>query len=939
MFSVIHPFVKRVGVAVAAVVLVWLAVGGALAQDPPDKHDAKVSPLLRELLASAQQPSAASQQSQVPAADGGHGGVTREVGRRQAGSKSAPPADEPQDELIRVDADGNVQVYLYMDSTSEEALAELRELGARIEIVNARWGVIQAWIPTTALDDFAALDVVDEVTLPDYAVTRAGSATTEGDAIHRANLVRAWSDLSGAGVKVGVISDGVDSMSDSQRGGDLPASVEIDPDLPGEGDEGTALLEIVHDLAPGASLAFSGPIGSLEMVQAIDWLANDAFGGTGADIIVDDLGFYREPYFEDGAVALAAADAVAGGAVFVSAGGNYARRHYEAEFVDGGDGFHAFAANDTAMAIASGFVLVPPSSLRGRVTAFLQWNDRWGAAGTDYDLFVCRGGWKPTKFNLQNGRCAGSTRIQDGDDRPYERAVVNLPPGASADLYIHRYTAGPATRLELFVVTGSIKEHGVPAGGIVGHPAVAGVLATGAIGSGDLGHDELEGFSDYGASEIYFPTRETREKPDLIGIDGVAITGAGDFSNPFFGTSAAAPHVAGVAALVLEATRRAQPTLSKKAAADEVFDTLNETAVDLGETGFDERFGFGRADALAAVASTGQLSAATFTVDSTDDGADSDTTDGICDDGNGACTLRAAIQQANAGGGGIIEFGIAGAGPHTIQPASALPTISKPVWLDGLSQPGASVSSLLIELDGTNAGTTTNGLTVAAADSWIRGLAINRFGAAGIVVQTAGAQVIEHNRIGTNPSGATDQGNGGVGVSIVGVARVQIRNNVISGNGSHGVSVSGSAALGTLVTDNVIGADASGTVDLGNDGAGVYISNAVASEVRRNLVSGNGSHGVSLSAATDTLILGNSIGTARAAYRAGQHGVGRAHGQRSDRQHRRREHDRVQRRGRRDDRLIDRCRKYRLGERHSLEHRARCRPRPGRRHRQRREGC
>ena len=586
--------------------------------------------------------------------------------------------------------------------------------------------------------------------------------------------------------------------------------------------------------------------------------------------------------------------------MFVSAGGNYARRHYEAEFVDGGDGFHAFAANDTAMAIASGFVLVPPSSLRGRVTAFLQWNDRWGAAGTDYDLFVCRGGWKPTKFNLQNGRCAGSTRIQDGDDRPYERAVVNLPPGASADLYIHRYAAGPATRLELFVVTGSIKEHGVPAGGIVGHPAVAGVLATGAIGSGDLGHDELEGFSDYGASEIYFPTRETREKPDLIGIDGVAITGAGDFSNPFFGTSAAAPHVAGVAALVLEATRRAQPTLSKKAAADEVFATLNATAVDIGETGFDERFGFGRADALAAVAATGQLSAITLTVDSTGDGADSDTTDGICDDGNGACTLRAAIQQANAGVGGIIEFGIAGAGPHTIQPASALPTISKTVWLDGLSQPDASVSSILIELDGTNAGTTTNGLTVAAADSWIRGLAINRFGAAGIVVQTAGAQVIEHNRIGTNPSGATDQGNGGVGVSIVGVPRVQIRNNVISGNGSHGVSVSGSAALGTLVTDNVIGADAGGTVDLGNDGAGrVHLecgherSQAqphLRQWLARRQPGGRDGH--------PDFRQFDRNGPGRP-NRAGQYGVGRAHGGQSDRQHRRREHDRVQRRGRR----------------------------------------
>ena len=54
MFSAIHPFVKRVGVALVAVVLVWLAVGGAFAQDPPDKEDSKVSPLLRELLASAQ---------------------------------------------------------------------------------------------------------------------------------------------------------------------------------------------------------------------------------------------------------------------------------------------------------------------------------------------------------------------------------------------------------------------------------------------------------------------------------------------------------------------------------------------------------------------------------------------------------------------------------------------------------------------------------------------------------------------------------------------------------------------------------------------------------------------------------------------------------------------------------------------------------------------
>ena len=71
----------------------------------------------------------------------------------------------------------------------------------------------------------------------------------------------------------------------------------------------------------------------LGFVRAILWLANDAFDGEGANVIVDDLGFLLEPYFEDGMLALAAANAVAGGAVFVSAAGNGGDKHYEGEFV------------------------------------------------------------------------------------------------------------------------------------------------------------------------------------------------------------------------------------------------------------------------------------------------------------------------------------------------------------------------------------------------------------------------------------------------------------------------------------------------------------------------------------------------------------------------------------------------------------------------------
>ena len=544
---------RRLRAALALLlVLLTLTAGAApaLAEAPPDtaagKDDSKVSPLLRSLT---EQPGEgaeprSSQQGEAPDASAA---IPR--GAPRAG---APPPDSSLD-LVRFDEDGNVEVYVYMSSTDEAALAELRELGAQIEIVGGEWGIVQAWIPPAALDQFAALEVVRDITPPDYAVTRTGSVNTEGDAIHRANLVRELSSLTGAGVKVGVISSGVDSMVSAQATGDLPASVEVNSDQPGSGDEGTALLEIVHDLAPGASLAFSGAETSLRFVRAVEWLENDAFGGEGADIIVDDLGYYLQPWFEDGFVALAAADAVARGVVFVSAAGNFARRHYEADFVDGGDGYHAFGANDTALAFEKSLGL----------TVILQWNDPFDASGTDYDLFVCPRGLQPTKFNIQNELCLVSSRIQDGDGAPYE--IVSASPfdplfwARSVDSYIHEYTAGPAKRLELFASRGTITEYGTPAGGIIGHPAADGVIAVGAISASDPGHDDLESFSDCGAADIFFPTRETRPKPEVVAIDGVAITGAGGFTNPFYGTSASAPHVAGIAALLLEAERLDRP--------------------------------------------------------------------------------------------------------------------------------------------------------------------------------------------------------------------------------------------------------------------------------------------------------------------------------------------------------------------------------------------
>src|SRR5207247_1198315 len=110
----------------------------------------------------------------------------------------------------------------------------------------------------------------------------------------RADVLRAQG-LDGNGVVVGVISDGIDSVQAAQATHDLP-DVVVPNDLRcqrGAGDEGTALLEIVHDVAPGAKLLFSGPASSLDMIDTVECLVD-----AGANVIVDDLGFFGEPYFE-----------------------------------------------------------------------------------------------------------------------------------------------------------------------------------------------------------------------------------------------------------------------------------------------------------------------------------------------------------------------------------------------------------------------------------------------------------------------------------------------------------------------------------------------------------------------------------------------------------------------------------------------------------------
>ncbi len=837
------------------------------------KLDSPVSPLLRQFIAerestTAQQP-APDALSRAPRHSRESGNPVSPLPKNSQDAQS-PGASGAVYEPVRFDSSGRVQVYINLANTADPTLQQLRDLGASIQVVNSRWNKLQAWVPVDALDRIAELDAVRYITPPDYASTKAGSVLTEGDGIHRADLVRNLSGLTGRGVRVGVISDGADSWRTASATGDLPNSLQVNPNVSRRGDEGTALLEIVHDLAPGAQLAFSSATSSLVMAEAILWLANNAFNGEGVDIIVDDLNI-KDPFFEDGPVAQAAQDAVDGGVVFVSAAGNDARRHYEADFVDAGDGFHAFdGVSDTSLRVFG-----------ASAGAILQWNDPFGASGNDYDMYICPPGLRPVKFNLQNRICRASVRVQDGDDDPVE-GVILLDSSGFADIYIRQFS-GDDRRLELFLEYqfGTIQEHRVPEGGIIAQPAAAGVLAVGAIPASDPGHDDPQSFSDRGPSIFIDPDDHektvSRNKPDVMGIDSVLVTGAGGFgfatsdgASRFPGTSAAAPHVAGIAALLVEAQRLADPDMTKKEVADAVAQTIRDSAFDLGDPGYDGTFGYGRADAFAAVESIDGFELYSrepftfqFTVDSTGDGADSSTTDATCDDGSGNCTLRAAIEQANALSSGVIMFDISGTGTRTISPASALPTITNPLFIDGYSQSGASAGTLLIELDGASAGTDADGLTLSGEDSVVRGLVVNGFEGNGIVLQgTSGGQFLEGNHIGTNVDGSADDGNGSAGVYVNGAPDVLLRDNVISGNDSHGVHVSGGGASGVVLQGNTIGLNAAGAADLGNTSAGVHIDGAPDALLAMNTISGNDSHGISVSGggASGASISGNTIG-------------------------------------------------------------------------------
>ena len=500
-----------------------------------------------------------------------------------------------------------VQVYVKVLDTAANQLTELENLGLEIEITNSNLNKIQGWINLNDINRITQLDNVVKVLKPSYGNINVGSRTTEGDAILQSDLVRNLG-FTGEGVRVGVISDGSVGLSASQASGDLPdnvvqfASCDLNDDIISTCAEGTAMAEIIHDIAPDAELAIADALTTtLEFIQRLDQLANDFE----ADIIVDDLAFFLEPYFEDGDIAQAV-NALPDNIVYISAAGNNGENHYQSNFESGStisvDATDLFQLDSplvfpvTTHDFGTTIGQAPSQSLPFTVAAgatscaILQWNDPF-ADGTnenviainDYDIYfydspnldslVAAG---ISIDNTIEGTCVTNENLFD---QTFYLVVGLFSGNAQQEIEIHFSTSLQLISPQFQVVENSI----------FGHAASERAVAVGTINVQDFLQNDIASFSSQGPSRIDFPVRQDRQKPEITGVDGVSVTGNGGFPQIFFGTSAAAPHIAGITALL----KSANPSATR----DQIENALLNGAVDLGTPGTDNTFGTGRANA------------------------------------------------------------------------------------------------------------------------------------------------------------------------------------------------------------------------------------------------------------------------------------------------------------------------------------------------------
>lgn len=471
------------------------------------------------------------------------------------------------------DAQGRVGIRV--TAHDPEALRPaLEALGVRVVACRPDYHLLEGFVPANVVPQLEALGAqgLKGVMAIPRPITRVGSVTSQADFSQEADRVRATNpSLNGAGVRIGVLSDSFNRLGGAAVGvlaGDLPAGgVTILEEGPVDGsDEGRGMAELIHDIAPGASMAFgSAFLGEAEFAQMILDLANPAKGN--CKILVDDVGYATEPYFQDGMIAQAIDAVVAEGAAYFSAAGNSADLGYESDFRvvnDPGTGARVHDFNPGAGVDIRQSISIPAF---GSAQVMLQWDDPFytnTGVDTDISVLVYRAGTNTLLGEID----------EDNVQFQVPSEIFTIGAGvspANLDL-VFRVKSGPAPGRIKYTVWGSMvmNEYADTGSTIMGHPAAVGAMAVGAVDYDDQDHPSY--FTSAGPNTILFDrdgvrltNSVVRPKPDFAAIQGTNTSFFGDdadgdgFPN-FYGTSAAAPHAAAIAALVWQDSPALTPT-------------------------------------------------------------------------------------------------------------------------------------------------------------------------------------------------------------------------------------------------------------------------------------------------------------------------------------------------------------------------------------------
>ena len=511
-----------------------------------------------------------------------------------------------------LDSKGRIEVDVR--ATRTDAVAEgIRKSGGQIRAHHPNLNHIRAHVDMAHLLTMASDPSVSWIREAGRARTNVGAVTSQGYISHRAN--NAFNlGFAGYGVNVGVLSDSASPTRVAAliASGDLPPGTTVVPgqdgtDVGGE-DEGTAMMEIVHDLAPGANLffatAFESDVSFADNIRTLRFVYH-------CDIIVDDVTYFEEGAFQDGIIAQAVNDVVADGALYFSAAANSGNLTsgtsgtWEGDFKDGGPvsgyiaaigetgEFHSFGTqNYDRLTVTTQFIS-------------LKWSDPLGASSNDYDLFVLNS----AGTSLLGYSANPQTGVEDPVELAYRSSGFPVNSRVVAVLY-----QGAARALRIDTNRGQLQIR--TAGSTFGHNAGLNTISTAATfwNSAHTGTkpfvgfaNPIETFSSDGPRKIFynpdgseitpgnllFGTNggTTLKKPDITAADGVNTHTPGFL--PFFGTSAAAPHAAAIAALV----KQANPSLTNV----QIKQILINTALDNMAPGVDRDGGYGIVMALPAV--------------------------------------------------------------------------------------------------------------------------------------------------------------------------------------------------------------------------------------------------------------------------------------------------------------------------------------------------